>query len=266
MKLRLNAIPPLRLSPGHPPGLSPGLPPGLPPGPSPGVSPRRLPSSRQLLAGLSLALAAMTAMTAMTAVAATPAPVDLAGARAALASGAVAWDLRASGALPPGAVRLPAVAVSAWFDQGDVAALSAAVSAAGLNLSAAVLVVAEDAAAAQAVAERLGPLSRGRVLWLADGMTAWQQAGLPTVAEPSPRLPLPQRLAAHEATAALQPAAAARRNSTAFSLAPAAQRVAQRVEQTEAQTTAQTEAHTEAQSGAQTEVQAAQRKRGLGGI
>jgi len=222
MKLRLNSVPSLRKSPG--------------------LFPRRLPSLRHLLSSLSLALAVMTAMTAVASAA--PAPVDLAGARAALASGAVAWDLRASGALPPGAVRLPSAAVSAWFDRGDVAALSAAVSAAGLNLSAAVLVVADDAAAAQAVAERLGPLARGRVLWLADGMTAWQHAGLPTVAEPALRLPLPQRLVAPEAaaTAALQPAAAARRHTAAFSLAPAALSVAQ------------------------TEVQAAQPRRGSGGI
>lgn len=136
----------------------------------------------------------------------------------ALARGAVAWDLRSTGAVLPGAVRIAPQALRAWRDQDDIEALSQAVSAAGLNLSAEVVLVADDDSTAQAVAERLRPLARGRLAWLAGGAAAWQAAGLPLDAVPSLRLPVPQRLsAAAPALAgtarAVAPADAARRTT-----------------------------------------------------
>lgn len=117
-------------------------------------------------------------------------------AQQALARGAVAWDLRSTGPVLPGAARIAPQALRAWWDHGDIDALSQAVSAAGLNLSAEVVLVADDDRTAQAVAERLRPLARGRLAWLAGGTAAWQAAGLPLDAAPTWRLPMPQRLSA----------------------------------------------------------------------
>ena len=120
--------------------------------------------------------------------------LDAAQARQALARGAVAWDVRSSGPVLPGAVRIAPQAFQAWLHHGDTAALSKAVSSAGLNLSKEVVLVATDDALARAVIEGLRPLARGRLNWLAGGTTAWQAAGLPLQSAPSVRLPVPQHL------------------------------------------------------------------------
>lgn len=146
-------------------------------------------AARPAAALLALALGA-----AMGPVAHAQQALDAAQARQALARGAVAWDLRSSGPVLPGAVRIAPQAVQAWLQDGDTEALSDAVSSVGLNLSAEVVLVAADDAQAQAVLERLRPLARGRLSWLAGGTTAWQAAGLPLQATPSMRLPMPQRL------------------------------------------------------------------------
>jgi 3-mercaptopyruvate sulfurtransferase SseA len=154
-------------------------------------------------------------------------------AQAALAAGAVALDLSGQGAVLPGAVRLDAAEWRAWAEQGDVQALSRAVSRAGLNLSARVLVVGGgDDAPARDAARRLAAVASGQVQWLAGGLPGWQAAGLPTEATPAVRLPLPQRLVAFDAApgAATGPADAARRVSATFSLAPPAQQLAQRAD------------------------------------
>ncbi len=151
-------------------------------------------------------------------------PLDAAAAQQALARGAVAWDLRAEGRdLLPGAVRVDAVALRRWLDFGDVPALAAAVSAAGINLAAEVLLYADtdDGFTAQ-TAQRIGELSRGRVHWLAGGAPAWGAAGLPTSARPAQRLPLPQRLVLVKPPQALT-------DNTAPTLADAARRSAQTV-------------------------------------
>ncbi len=149
-------------------------------------------------------------------------PLDTAAAQQALARGAVAWDLRAEGRdLLPGAARIDAAAMRRWLDAGDVPALSAAVSAAGINLAAEVLLYADtdDGFTAQ-LAQRIGELSRGRVHWLAGGVSAWAAAGLPTTDQPAQRLPVPQRLVL------VAPALAAAENMSP-ALADAARRSAQ---------------------------------------
>jgi 3-mercaptopyruvate sulfurtransferase SseA len=143
----------------------------------------------------------------------------------------VAWDLRASGPVLPGAARIAPQALQAWLTHADTAALSQAVSTVGLNLSAEVLLVADDDATAQAVADRLRPLARGRLAWLAGGTTAWQAAGLPLDAAPTRRLPMPQRLtpAAPASGDTLQASAladAARRATVTFGVVPQAQAAA----------------------------------------
>jgi rhodanese-related sulfurtransferase len=145
----------------------------------------------------------------------------------ALADGAVILDLRRDGALPAGAVRLDADAWRAWAERGDLQALSRAVSNAGLNLSARVLVAgdADDAATAQA-ARRLAGVASGRVQWLAGGVPAWQAAGLPTQPAPAARLPLPQRLVAYDTPVDAGPADVARRGSTTYALAQPVQQLA----------------------------------------
>lgn len=144
-------------------------------------------------------------------------------ARQALARGAVAWDLRPTGAVLPGAARISPQALQAWLTRGDTQALSQAVSAVGLNLSAEVLLVAEDDATAVAVAERLRPLARGRLAWLAGGTAAWQAAGGRLEARPTQRLPMPQHLvpaapAAQGEWLAGAPADASRRTTVTLGL------------------------------------------------
>ncbi len=129
--------------------------------------------------------------------------LDVEQARQALARGAVAWDLRTSGALLPGAVRVAPQALQAWLQVQDSAPLSQAVSQAGLNLSAEVVLVADSDSQAQRVAEQVQPLVRGRLAWLAGGTAGWQAAGLPLQSQPSQRLPVPQRLVPVEPARAL---------------------------------------------------------------
>lgn len=165
-------------------------------------------------------LAAIVALAGAPAAQAAPAQrLEVAQARAAVAHGTTVWDLRTHGAVLPGAVRLPAAALQSWLLQGEVPALAAAVSAHGINLAGTVLLVADDDTQAEALARRLAPLARGHVAWLAGGTVAWQAAGLPLVAEPSRRLPVPQRLVAIDPSPASSPAAAALRTTADFTLA-----------------------------------------------
>lgn len=147
-------------------------------------------------------------------------------ARRALGRGVVAWDLRAEGELLPGAVRIAPQALAAWLEHGDLVALGAAVSAAGLNLGAEVLVVAGDDVAAQAAAQRLKAVSRGRVHWLAGGTGAWRDAGLALVAQPAVRLPVPQRLVALDSAPTMQPADALRRGTRTLRFGAATEHLA----------------------------------------
>jgi 3-mercaptopyruvate sulfurtransferase SseA len=147
-------------------------------------------------------------------------PLDVAQARAEVAAGTVVWDLRSAGPVLPGAARVDPAALAAWRDRGDLAALSAAVSAAGVNLSARVLLVADadDAATARTAAE-LARVARGSVAWLQGGVAAWQAQGLPLQAAPAVRLPLPQRLVALDAEAPADALAdASRRRTATFAL------------------------------------------------
>jgi rhodanese-related sulfurtransferase len=181
---------------------------------APSVRTPRAAPCRQVL------LAVMLALAAGVATAAPAQALDLAQARAELAAGVLVWDLRSAGPVLPGAVRVQPDALAAWREHGDAATLSAAVSAAGVNLSGRVLVVADaDDADTAALAERLAALSRGSVAWLRGGLPAWQQAGLPLQAQPSTRLPMPQRLVALPAgEGATLPADGARRRTATFAL------------------------------------------------
>ncbi len=188
-------------------------------GPAFGLSPSGSGLRRVVLGGLNVL--------ALWAAASTPAlaqeQLQVTEARQALARGAVVWDLRGAGAVLPGAARIAPGALRAWLENADTEALSQAVSEVGLNLSAEVLLVAEDDTTAQAVAERLRPLARGRVAWLAGGTAAWQAAGLPLDQAPTRRLPMPQRLtpaapADQALSAQAHPAAAARRATATYGL------------------------------------------------
>jgi 3-mercaptopyruvate sulfurtransferase SseA len=146
-------------------------------------------------------------------------PVSAATAQQRLAAGAAVWDVRPEGdAHLPGAVRLDAVAVQRWLREGDLAALAAAASAAGLNLSTEVLVygTAGDPTA-QAISQRLPNVVRGQVHWLVGGLPEWQALGLPTQVRAERKLALPQRLSAWlpaaEAAAVTAPAAASLRRT-----------------------------------------------------
>jgi thiosulfate/3-mercaptopyruvate sulfurtransferase len=144
--------------------------------------------------------------------------LSAAQAREALARGATAWDVRS--AAP--AQRLPGTAqadLTAWGRGGGVAALAAAVSDAGIDLSRdVVLYGAAGDARAQALLAALKPVASGRVMWLVGGIDEWQAAGLPTASQASVRLPVPQRLVALQpALVSAQPAAAALRQSATAS-------------------------------------------------
>jgi 3-mercaptopyruvate sulfurtransferase SseA len=135
-------------------------------------------------------------------------------AREALAQGATAWDVRAGASrLLSGAARAD---LMAWQRGGGVTAIEAAVSAAGIDLSRDVVVygVAGDPLA-QALVRALQPVASGRVHWLVGGIDEWHAAGLPTVTQAQPRLPVPQRLVALQPErVATQPAGAALRQSS----------------------------------------------------
>lgn len=173
----------------------------------------RPPMTFALAVTLSLALGAGAAHAA-------PAqPLDANQARAEVAAGTVVWDLRSSGPVLPGALRVEPAALQAWLGTDDVQALAQAVSAAGVNLAGRVLLVADaDDAATALTAARLARLSRGSVAWLQGGLPAWQAQGLPLQDSPSTRLPLPQRLVALGGFAAEVPADAARRRTATFAM------------------------------------------------
>lgn len=132
-----------------------------------------------------------------------------------LQEGAQAWDVRASGPgqVLPGAVRLDAQACLQWLASGNVQALSAAVSAAGIDLSRDVVIYGSAGdASAQALYTALQTVATGRVLWFVGGIAEWQLSGRATVAQPSPRLPVPQHLVAQSAEATPRMAAASLRD------------------------------------------------------
>ena len=117
-------------------------------------------------------------------------------AQTALGRGAVAWDVRAAPAtLIPGAVQVAPAAMQRWLQGEGSAGLARAVSAAGIDLSRDVVIYgAAGDAQAQALHDGLARLASGRVRWLVGGIDEWQAAGLPTVARPAQRLPVPQHL------------------------------------------------------------------------
>jgi 3-mercaptopyruvate sulfurtransferase SseA len=125
-------------------------------------------------------------------------PVSAALAQQRIAAGAAVWDVRAQAdAHLPGAVRLDAASVQRWLLHGDLSALSAAATEAGLNLSADVLVYGDAGdALAQAISQRLPNVVRGQVHWFVGGVAEWRALGLPTQAQADRRLALPQRLSA----------------------------------------------------------------------
>jgi 3-mercaptopyruvate sulfurtransferase SseA len=140
-------------------------------------------------------------------------PLSAVQARDALAQGASAWDVRSQAPhLLPGAARAD---LGRWAQGGGPAAIEAAVSAAGIDLSRDVVIygVAGDPLA-QALHRALQPLAGGRVYWLVGGIDEWQAAGLPTATAAAVRPPVPQRLVARGATLrSAAPAAAALRQS-----------------------------------------------------
>lgn len=135
-----------------------------------------------------------------------------------LQEGAQAWDVRSpgQGQVLPGAVQLDAQACLEWLASGHVQALSAAVSAAGIDLSRDVVIYGSAGdVQAQALYTALQTVATGRVLWFVGGIAEWQLSGRRTVAQPSPRLPVPQHLVALSAEAAPRMAAASLRDPAA---------------------------------------------------
>jgi 3-mercaptopyruvate sulfurtransferase SseA len=129
--------------------------------------------------------------------------------------GAQAWDLRGgTGPVLPGAAAIDARALLQLLQEGDVPALSRAVSAAGLDLSRDVLIYGETGdARAQALHEALGQLATGRVFWLVGGLAEWQLSGRATAGAAVTRLPVPQRLVARDGAAVSRMAAASLRDT-----------------------------------------------------
>jgi 3-mercaptopyruvate sulfurtransferase SseA len=145
--------------------------------------------------------------------------LSAAQARDALAQGATAWDVRVQAPrLLSGAARAD---LDAWQRGGGVAALQAAVSAAGIDLSRDVVVYgAAGDPQAQALVRALQPVASGRVHWLVGGIDEWQAAGLPTIAQAAARLPIPQRLVALQPEAVVAPPAGASLRQSAATTAP----------------------------------------------
>ncbi|MES2958559.1 MAG: rhodanese-like domain-containing protein [Pseudomonadota bacterium] len=125
--------------------------------------------------------------------------LSAAATHAALARGALAWDVRsAPAAVIPGAVQAAPGDVQRWLEGQGAQWLEQAVSAAGIDLSRdVVLYGAAGDPQAQALHQRLTRLASGRVHWLVGGIDEWQAAGLPTAAQTTRRLPVPQRLVPH---------------------------------------------------------------------
>lgn len=164
-------------------------------------------------ARLALTAALTAALLGFGAVAARADSLSAPAAAAALANGALAWDVRAE-AEPglPGAVRIDSAALQAWLQQGDLAALQAAVSQAGLDLSRDVVVygTAGDRRA-QALVASLQTLSRGRVHWLVGGAPEWAMSGRSLQPAGAARTPVPQVLVANSAPQRAQMASVALR-------------------------------------------------------
>jgi 3-mercaptopyruvate sulfurtransferase SseA len=156
-----------------------------------------------------IALAA--ALAALSAPAVQAENLSAVAADAALRQGALAWDVR-SAAAPglPGALRVEPALLDAWLAQGDLAALQAAVSRAGIDLSRDVVVYGEPGdARAQALVASLQAVSPGRVHWLVGGATEWALSGR-NLAAAGAHLPVPQRLVAGTQTGGRMASAALR--------------------------------------------------------
>ena len=169
-------------------------------------------TTRSRMAAVALAVAALLGPAVARADA-----ISADAARAALARGATAWDVR-SGAhsVIGGAVRVAPADVGRWLDGQGSHWLERAVSAAGIDLSRDVVVYgAAGDPRAQALHDGLTRLTSGRVYWLVGGIDEWRAAGLPTAAGPTQRLPVPQRLvlrAAGDGTSSAEMAAAGLRS------------------------------------------------------
>ena len=124
--------------------------------------------------------------------------LSAAAAEAALAQGALAWDVRANASTGlPGALHVDAASLDAWLENHDLKALQSAVSVAGLDLSRDVVVYGNAGdARAQALVASLQGISAGRVHWLVGGATEWAMSGRALRASASGRLPVPQQLVA----------------------------------------------------------------------
>lgn len=144
-------------------------------------------------------------------------PVSALQARAVLAAGAIAWDVRALAAHAD--AHLPG-AVSAPVDRLDPTSLEALVSAKGIDLSRGVVVYGHPGdELAQRLHARLQTLSPGKVYWLVGGVDEWRLTGAPVSREPVVRAPVPQRLVVREeAGADARMAADALRRPRAFAL------------------------------------------------
>ncbi|MDN3922199.1 rhodanese-like domain-containing protein [Roseateles violae] len=136
-------------------------------------------------------------------------------AEAALGDGALAWDLRAQAAAGlPGARRIEAAELERWLQRGDLAALEAAVSRAGLDLSRDIVIYGEPGdLRAQALLASLQPLARGRLHWLVGGASEWAMSGRALSTASGVRHPVPQRLVASNGRGAGVMAGAAWRSS-----------------------------------------------------
>jgi 3-mercaptopyruvate sulfurtransferase SseA len=145
--------------------------------------------------------------------------LSAAAAEAALADGALAWDVRVQPAETtlPNALRIDAASLDAWLRRGELAPLQAAVSAAGLDLSRDIVVYAEAGdLRARALVQSLQALARGRLHWLVGGIDEWQMSGRPLQHSGlggSSRLPVPQQLLVPDAPAVLTMAGASLRAS-----------------------------------------------------
>lgn len=139
--------------------------------------------------------------------------LSAAAADAALASGALAWDVRADARTGlPRAFLVDAASMQAWLDRGDLAALQAAVSLAGLDLSRDLVVYGEAGdVRAQALVDSLQSIARGRVHWLVGGAPEWAMTGRALEPRLAQRAPVPQRLVADISPSRVQMAGAALR-------------------------------------------------------
>ncbi|MDY0743042.1 hypothetical protein SNE35_00925 [Paucibacter sp. R3-3] len=160
--------------------------------------------------------AAVLAALALLAAAGTARADNLAApaAEAALAHGALAWDVREQPAAAlPGALRIDPAALTAWLERHDLVALRGAVSAAGLDLSRDIVVYGDAGdPRAQALVESLQALSPGQVHWFVGGAAEWAMSGRELRATTGSRLPVPQWLVSPVAEGPKTMAAAALRS------------------------------------------------------